>query len=278
MPNVVADIANGLKLSRNTTGYQLTTVYDCQDLVGANPVEIFASAMKLTSGGDAHTGDDVPVFGELLVINGSSMYARQFEVEAFPPNDAKITVTWTMLEPAPPVGYSPTIVEVGTIIEQVETSFDAANLALDYASRDTIKVSWDKGASGAPGASAIKQTATVPLFAGKAFRRYIRETTTNPETLADQFVARTNSTTWKGLPAGTAMIASWTGRNVGDGKWQEVIDVVRDPVGKFKQVAIFIDPTTGQRVPATVAQLAANNGVVEVTVQASADFNSITGL
>lgn len=267
-----------MKLSRTRDGYQLTTVYDCQDLIGANPIEIFASALKLTAGGNAHTGDDVPTYGQLVVVNGSSMYARQFDVEPFPPADAKVVVTWTMLEPAPPLGYSPTVVEVGTSIEQVETSFDGPNLLLPYASRDTIKVSWDKGSSGAPGANAIKQTAVVPLYAGKAFRRYSRETSTNPETLADQFVAKVNSTAWKGLPAGTAMIASWTGLNIGDGKWKEVIDVVRDPTGKFKQVAIFIDPLTGQRVPATVAQLAANNGCVEVTVQGIADFNEIVGL
>jgi hypothetical protein len=274
MPTVVEDLSDGLKLTLRDGGYVLTRVFHCEDLIGANPIEIFASALKMTAGGPAHFGGNVPDYDDLQIVNGVELYAREFDVEPFSAADATVTVNYIQTSPIIS-GFGPTIIEVGSTLEVADTEFSADQLTLPWDQRTPIEVLWDRSVSGQPGANAEKQTPRVPAFVGKAARRYIREQSTNPETIAESVVGRTNLTTWKGLPQDAAMCVEYVGRYSGDGRWTVNAAFAVDREGLFRSVARAIDSQTGQ--PAYVNQLDVQfeNGIKVVRTALRYDFNSL---
>jgi hypothetical protein len=277
-PNVDEDLSEGLKLKEDENGrYSLTRVFHCSNLVGASPVEIFAQALTLTSaaGAPAHTGGNIPAAGEVLTVNGHKLYVRNRDLDPFPPNSAGVEVGYTEANLSI-AGYGPTIIEVGSTVEQGETEFDYLNLAKPFAQRTPIEVLWDK-ANDTPGAGAKKQTPRVPIFTGKAVRRYRRQQSVNPESLADAYVGRTNSAGWKGLAADQALCVGISGVNTnsGAGLWDCSFEFAVDKIGLFRQIARAVDPDTGLPVWLNAARVAAGNGLKEIIVQGRVDFNAL---
>jgi hypothetical protein len=264
-----------LKLSlRGGSGLAVTRIFHCKELQGTTPIETFASALKLTAAGLTHTGGNVPAYDDILIVNGVELHAREFDLDPFPPVDATVTVNYLQVDPIV-AGFGPTIIEVGSTLEIADTEFDADQLSLPWAQRTPIEVIWDPSVSGAPGANAEKQTPRVPAFVGKATRRYTREQATNPETIADSIVGRTNLTTWKGLPQDAAMCVEYTGRYSGNGVWTVNAAFAVDREGLFRSVARAIDPQTG--LPAYVNQLDVQfeNGIKVLRTALRYDFNSL---
>jgi hypothetical protein len=275
VPDVEEDLSDGLKLSlRGGSGLAVTRIFHCKELQGTTPIETFASALKLTAAGLAHTGGNVPAFDDILIVNGVELHAREFDLDPFPPVDATVTVNYLQVDPIV-AGFGPTIIEVGSSVEESSTEFSADEAVKPYALRTPLVLLWDRSSAGAPGASAEKKSPRVPYFAGKSVRRYTRQQSTNPETIADVVVGCTNSTTWKGLPQDAAMCVEYTGRYSGDGIWTINAGFAVDRNGLFRQVARAIDSTSGEPVFLTQAQFAASNGAQVVRVQQRFDFNAL---
>jgi hypothetical protein len=204
VPDVEEDLSDGLKLSlRGGSGLAVTRIFHCKELQGSTPIETFTSALKLTAAGLAHTGGNVPAFDDILIVNGVELHAREFDLDPFPPVDATVTVNYLQVDPIV-AGFGPTQLEVGSSVEQGETEFNYIERAKAYTLRTPITITWDKQ-NDTPGANAKKQTPRVPVFYGKGVRRFIREQGTNPESIAELYVGRTNSTSWRGLGAEQAM-------------------------------------------------------------------------
>jgi hypothetical protein len=273
MPTVVEDLSDGLKLTLRDGGYVLTRVFHCEDLIGANPIEIFASALKMTAGGPAHFGGNVPDYDDLQIVNGVELYAREFDVEPFSAADATVTVNYLQVVQTT-AGFGPTQLEVGSTVEQGETEFNYIERAKPFAARTPITITWDK-ANDTPGANAKKQTPKVPFFFGKGVRRFVREQSTNPESQAELYVGRTNSNSWRGLGTDMAMCVDIHGRNSGNGIWVTNYDFAIDREGLFRQVARAVDPETGEPVWINAARIATRNGIDEIITQFRADFNAL---
>jgi hypothetical protein len=274
VPDVEEDLSDGLKLSlRGGSGLAVTRIFHCKELQGSTPIETFASALKLTAAGLAHTGGNVPAFDDILIVNGVELHAREFDLDPFPPVDATVTVNYLQVDPIV-AGFGPTQLEVGSSVEQGETEFNYIERAKPYTLRTPITITWDKQ-NDTPGANAKKQTPRVPVFYGKGVRRFIREQGTNPESIAELYVGRTNSTSWRGLGAEQAMCIDIHGRNSGNGIWVTNYDFAIDREGKFRQVARATDPETGEPVWVNAARIASKNGIDEIIVQFQADFNGL---
>ena len=120
-----------------------------------------------------------------------------------------------------------------------------------------------------------KANARVPILIGMKQVSFRRETTNDPEDYAEDYIARTNSVTWRGYPVGTACCVSLTGESTGRGTYIEASSFAIDRINKFKQVARFRDPQTGEYPALTAAQLVGENGIKIVTVQGTANFNTL---
>lgn len=266
-PTITEDLSDGLQLSQSDDGtIRFTRVFFCADMPGANPKEVFTAPLLMVSGGLTHTGADIPNRWDLLTVRGINFWCKGRSISPWPPNDAVLTATYDTVEP-PVAGFGPTIVEVGSTLEQDTTVFDAANQILAWGSRAIIVVNPPSAHSGED-----PQYPAVPILVPKPTIVITRETSTSPESDADTHVGRTNSVIWRGYAVSTVLCLSIVGRNSGDGIWSTTYSFARDPLGKFVQIARWKD-AKGLYPALTVADVSARAGIKDVVVQGSSNFN-----
>jgi hypothetical protein len=176
--NVQEDLSDGLRITEEGGVKQLTRIFFCTDLSGSSPIEILYSPYLLIASEGTHTGGDIPERGERITIGGEDFWCISRSIEPWGTNDATVTCVYsTQSQPEPGgSGYSPTITEVGTTLEQDQTNFDATNLALAYASRTPITIPPPAAFAGQP-----SQNPTVPIFVSKATIVVSRTQTVSPE-------------------------------------------------------------------------------------------------
>jgi hypothetical protein len=267
MPSVEEDLVDGMKSRINADGLiELTRVFFAYNLEnpGGPEVNRFLSAYGLAQ---------IPKYEDELLFMDRTLVVAGIELEPWPPADAIVTVDY-LEDDSGPSGIGAVEKEAGSTLEFGETDFDAENLLLPYAERTPIEVEYDFAAAGAPGPLASRANVRVPIYLPRASRTYTRQESTDPGLIAEFYVGRTNRTEWHGYPPETVLCLAIVGRNFGQG-WRTTYEFAIDRIEKFRQYARFRDPTTADYPALTTAQLAANNGIKEVIVQDTAEFNDL---
>lgn len=257
-------------MSQDDSGkWTLNRSFFCTDLPGSTPLDMFSAPYAMTTtGGVTHGGGNIPDRWELLTVRGIDLWCKSRDVEPWPPSDAVVLATYDSDSP-PIAGFGPPTIEVGSTLEQSTTVFDAANLALAWASRAIIKVDPPTANAGED-----PQYPEVPILVPKPSIVITRETSTSPEADADRFVGRRNSVIWRTYPIGTVLCYSIVGRNAGDGIWQSTYQFARDPSGKFLQVIRWKD-SQGRFPALTITDVSTRKGIKDVNVQGEDDFNAM---
>lgn len=270
------DLRENLKLGYVNGKLAVTKKYFAKDLTAVGAIPRLAQALDLTATGTAHTGANLPKKGDSITVtlpNGvHTLYANGFEAKPWADADAEVDVTFDTTPPTD-LGLSPVFSkETGATFEQAETDFDATNLALPFASRTPLTVSYTDTAT-TPDTIYADRPARVPILVGKEVLNWTRAESTDPAAFADLYVCKTNSVTWKGYPPETALCLSILGRNPGTNQWSTCYQFAIDKEGKFRQVARYFFADTGLPPKLTAADVAASNGIKEVVVQGQVNFN-----
>lgn len=273
MPEVEEDLIDGLALEEINGVLTLTRVFFCKDLEGADAVTTLASALLLTDGGNAHTGADVPGEFDSLTVNGKTLYVQSRKLSPWPPADAEVRVVYTETpRTIGDAGFGPTQWECGASLEQGETDFDWANMQLPFDQRTPIEVAYTP----AGGEERTAQNPRVPVYLIKPTMQATREETDDPSDRASEFVGYTNSKVFRGREKNTVLCMEIRGRNPGNtGKWTTTYQFAEDRNGKWMQIARWTEPFSGQPPRLAVADLAAENGIKQITVQGEKDFDEL---
>ena len=278
MPTVIEDLSEGLR-SRvaDEAGNTLTRVFQFKDLTG-NGIDRFLSAWNLL--GTTMTGDSgivtIPRANEGIIFAGRTVFAKEFDLEPWPPSDAVLTVGYRE-DNTDLSGIDGVEIETGTTYEQDETDFDAENIVKPFSSRVPMYLLYNPDIQGATVDSAeFRKAVRLPMLTGKSFKRFTKTLGEDPSALSERFCSppKTNRTLWKNYPPETALCLSIVGRNAGQG-WRTTFDFAIDRIGKFRQIGRVRDETTGQLIPLSQQNVAGRNGIDEFIVQPQDNFSAL---
>lgn len=196
---------------------------------------------------------------------------------AFPPYDTNFVLNYG--SPIAGTLLGPVKLEVGTTLQQGQTAFDHANLALPWTMRHRLQVTYDPTALGPPAKVTPynTQSGTVPFYFQQPSANF---TTTLPKSdynvgaLSTQYSGATNSADWYGEVKGSLLCMAIQGSS-DDGEITNVTHFVvnRDIYDFWMPYLQYIDVTTGRPPLLTDARLQGYNGIINPTVQGSQDFN-----
>lgn len=238
-------------------------------------------ARNLAASGVAAMDEAIGLLGtsyDSVTFRGQTLSTRTDRVIPWPPVDAEITLTFSRGDgdlPAESEDDGPALLSGGTTTELAETDFDADNLALAFASRESIAVVYDADSTGAPsGPGAYGQDARVPIFAPRSTFSFTRVTDTEPSSRSRTHGGTTNDDTFFGMAANTVLCTSYLFDQRLDGRYVETISFAYDPDTQWKQYARYVlDDGNYPRLLQT--QVAAQNGITEVVVQGESDFDAL---
>lgn len=173
----------------------------------------------------------------------------------------------------------PVKLDVGTTLQQAETSFDAANQALPWTMRTCIEVKYDVSTSGAPGANAQVDGGTVPFYAQyptATFTVTLPIADYNVGALSTQYCGMTNVSTFMGEPPGNLLMMAIHGTSE-DGEVTNVTQFAlnRDAFDQWTPVLRYIDPVSGKPPKLSPSQLQHYNGINQIVVQGISEFNDL---
>lgn len=276
MPTLVEDLSDGLQL-RLVDGERLELVraWDAQDLVGANPTAVFASAWSLTG---VPTPND---YLDIMKPGGSlaRVWPANYDLTPFPPADARLNVTYSERNLAilGASTFGKCTVSGDSTLQQIETEFDWDNLQKPFAQREPLFVEYTAtGVSvGAGGGATQQQGGRVPMFLPRASRTFTRFERTYPGARQDDYSGKRNSDAFMGAPVGTLLMWHVGFDQIRSDLYSCSYTVVNDPYMKWQQVLRFVDPLSGKPQKLTQGQVAAQNGIKEVTTQGSIAFGAL---
>jgi hypothetical protein len=103
---------------------------------------------------------------------------------------------------------------------------------------------------------------------------FTRYETTSPTARARSYVGRTNSVTFFGGAVDTVLLVELSFQQEATNRFLASYTFAEDPINKWKQTARYrlID---GSYPKLSATQVAGSNGVKEVTVQGTANFNDL---
>lgn len=274
-PSLEEDLTDGLQLGlRDGEKIFLTRSFFAKDLEGATPVEVFASALNLPG---------IPEPGEFITIFGRRVYPTDYDLEPWPPNDAAVRVGYSERNLSISAGenFGLCTVSGGTSVRQIETEFDATNLAKPFLQREPIWVAYDPSQTGAPefveppSGETVYQGGSVPAFIPDSSVTFTRFERTYPGGRSREYAGKRNAAAYEGCAAGTLLMWSVTFQQIRGDLFQTSYTMVYDPYGFWNQVLRYIDPLTGYPPKLTQAQLAGQNGVKEIITQPSVSFAAL---
>jgi hypothetical protein len=265
MPTLEENLAEGLSIQMGNGGrWTARRTWHAKDLTGATPFEAFASALALAG---------APQKNDTVTVQGRVLYCDAIDLDPWPPADAIVRATYNERPDGSGTVGSSSLISGGAVLQEVESDFSYAELQKPFAERQPITVEYDPDSTGAPGAGALEpQSARVPMLAAKQSISFTRVEDGDPTDTAKQCAGRTNSATWKGLAAGTALMVEIRFESRDNGAtWTVSYTIAYDEAG-WTQVARYRleNGTLPELVP---SQLAAENGAKEIVVQGEADFN-----
>jgi hypothetical protein len=267
-------LAEGLRYAEDSRTGQIsyTVIADCYDLDpvgGGSPFGTAGQELALI----LQALSMVPARLSVGPIAGTYLLNREPVIDPHFPADCRILLHYGI--PQPGTAGGATRIRIGTTLDRGETEFDAANRALPFASRVPIEVVYDS-ANTTPGANAVYQGGRVPALFPKSTVIYTRSNSYDPSGESRTYAGKTNSVTWKGLAVGTVLCLEIFGEST-DGGATFVTDyaLAYDPDDGFMQYLRYIDPLTGKPPKLTAAYVNARNGITDIAVQGSADFNSL---
>lgn len=250
-----------------------------QDLDEGTDQQLLAQAIAQLDGGGFARGSSGLLTGIPGIYAAGSTVLLSRTLTAFPPTDVNFVLNYGPRIAGTLLG--PVKLDIGTTLQQGQTSFDAANLALPWNMRTCIEVTFDELSAGAPGlvTETNTQGGSVPFYfqqPSATFTTTLPLAEWNVGALSTQYTGKTNSEEWKGEPANSLLMMMIVGSSE-DG---EITDVVRFQVNRdiydyWMPYLRYIDPLSSFPPKITPAQLRAFNGIKQITVQASEDFNEL---
>lgn len=281
MTVVISSLAEGIQVNEDprTTVPHYTLTGMVQDLDTGTDQELLAQAIAELDANGFYRGAPGLLIGLPYVYPPGSTILLSRSLTAFPPTDVNFTLNYG--SPIAGTLLGPVKLDIGTTLQQGETAFDAANLALPWNMRTCIEVTFDDKAAGAPAHVGEDNTqgGSVPFYFQQPSARF---TTTLPlaewnvGALSTTYTGLTNSEEWKGEPANSLLMMEISGSS-DDGEITDVVhfQVNRDIYDFWMPYLSYIDPITQRRPKLTPAQLQAFNGITQITVQGEIDFNDL---
>lgn len=259
MPTVSSGLSENLRFTEDPDTGRITYIerYEVTDLTPGTPAALFAQALALVPA----RGTAGPIVGTVVV---------QRIPEAWGATDCYIDVVYQ----TPAIGGigDPPQITIQTSLQQSESDFDAANLALPFGSRTPITVKYDQSSNGAPGPSPLSQSVRVPVLQPRSVVTFTRTINYNPAAESWVYVGKKNADVFLGEAIGTFLCLEMTAEAVTSSRWRQQISFAYDPIEKFQQVARWVNPTTGVAPELTAAQVNGQNGIKLIDVQGSVNF------
>lgn len=274
MASVDYDLEEGLTYTENerTTVPMYNLVAHVKDLSPGSDQALIAQAMSIVP--PRYT--DGSLFGIPSVYGTGSTVLLKRTFRPFAPFDCFVDLYFG--SPIAGTLLGPVKLEVGTTLQQADTAFDAANQALPWNMRAAISVVYSPTDPG-PGAHPQKAGGTVPYYAqypSATFTTTLPNSDYNIGALSTQYAGTTNSSAWKGEVMNSLLCMSLNGCS-DDGEITSVTKFVvnRDIFDLWQPVLRYIDPVSNLPPKLSQAQIAAFNGINQITVQGQEDFNSL---
>jgi len=209
-------------------------------------------------------------------IAGTYLLNREPVVDPKFPADCLIRLNYGVPQPGT-AGATGTRIRIGTTLQSGETEFDAANRALPLGSRVPISVTYDS-AHNPPTVfnDTTQQGGRVPALFPKSTVVFTRSNNYDPSGESRAYTGKTNSVAWKGLAIGTVLCLEIFGESTDGGiNFSTDYAFAYDPDEAFVQYLRWINKDTGKPPKLTTAQVNLRNGIQDVVVQGSADFNAL---
>lgn len=244
--------------ARQTRGkFYASEIYQVYGCTGATPIQVLADALAAT-GLPGTAGSLVVTIGAVTKSLGVS--TRTPKVDNGSNDTAEVEIAYTE-DDMIVAGYGPVIREFDSSLEQINTDLDEANLRLKIAGSSYAFITVAFGTA--------TQQVQVTRLAPRATKVFTREETVDPEANQNAFIGKTNSGTFGSWAIGTGLCVRIAARNPGDGKWTTVYQFAKRDEG-WKQFGRYTF-SNGSFPP----NASPGNGIIEVTVQGSADFNTL---
>lgn len=281
MPTLVEDLSEGLKLNfKDGERIELSRAWDAQDLTGLTPTATFASALTLPG----LPKPDQPI--QITDPRGKvrTLWPANYSLDPFPPADARVTIGYSErdLSIQGSDEFGKCTISGGTSVRQIDTEFDADNLAKPFLQRVPIFVAYDptQGALAGGGGGAIatttqRQGGSVPAFLPESSITFTRFERSSPDGRSRDFGGKRNASLYRGCAAGTLLMWSVTFDQIATDLFNASYTMVYDPYMLWNQILRFVDPLTGQPPRLTQTQLAGQNGIKEVQTQQDVAFQSL---
>lgn len=281
MAVIINSLADGLSYGEDerTTVPRYTLTGMVQDLNPGTDQQLVAQAVAQLDAAGFSRGSSGLLTGLPSTYGAGSTVLRSRNITAFPPYDANFTLNY-----GPPIAgtlLGPVKLDIGTSLQQGETSFDAANLALPWTMRTCIQVTYDQNSMTAP------MTVTETNTQGGSVPFYFQQPTAtftvtlplsdyNVGALSTQYTGTTNSETWKGEDPNTLLMMQIFGSS-DDGEITDVVKftVNRDIYDFWMPFLRYIDPISGKPPKLSATQLQNMNGINQIMVQGQQDFNDL---
>lgn len=260
MASILDSLVEGIRFTEDPLTGQMTyveAVHVC-DLDPGTPGTLIAQALSLVPA----RGTAGPIAGTVLV---------QRNPTPWPPLDCTVELVYQSPGPGDIIDGPPRI-SIRTSLSQSETDFTAEDLAKPFAQRKPITVSYDSSTTGAPGPSAQKQSVRVPILLPRSVVVFNRRTSTNPAARSRQYVGKLNADSFLGHEPETFLCVEVAADSFNGSTWGEVLSFEFDPIEKFKQVARWVNPSTGIAPELTPNHLANENGIRQIAVQGKVAF------
>lgn len=281
MPTLVEDLADGLKLTfTDGEKIQLSRAWDAQDLTGLTPTATFASALTLP--GLPKPTDPIQITDPRGKVR--TLWPANYSLDPFPPADARVTIGYSErdLSIAGSDEFGKCTISGGTSVRQIDTEFDAENLAKPFLQRTPIFVAYDPtqgalagGGSGAIATTTVRQGGSVSAFIPESSITFTRFERSAPDGRSREYGGKRNAAPYRGCAANTLLIWSVTFDQIANDLFTASYTMVYDPYMFWNQILRYIDPLTGQPPRLTQTQLAGQNGIKEVETQQSVAFQPL---
>lgn len=279
MTVVISSLAEGLSYSEDprTTVPRFSLTGMVQDLSEGTDQELLAEAYEeLDAVGFSRYSSGL-LTGITSVYGIGSTVLLSRSMTAFPPYDTNFVLNYG--SPIAGTLLGPVKLDIGTTLQQGQTAFDYANLALPWTMRTRLKVVYDVNSTTAPMTETPfnSQSGTVPFYfqqPSATFTTTLPKSDYNVGALSTQYAGTTNSMDWYGEVKGSLLCMAITGSS-DDGEITNVTRFVvnRDIYDYWMPYLQYIDVTTGRPPILSPTQLQNYNGIINPIVQGSQDFN-----